>query len=65
MEKVTSKDLERTLPFGQYRDKTLEEVPIYYLRWLQRQSWFLDQYTDLSNAVERVLEDRQRWGEKW
>lgn len=44
------------LPFGKHRGKFLSEVPRSYLRWLNDQEWFQEEYQwDLAPEVRRLL----------
>ncbi|MFM9961771.1 MAG: putative quorum-sensing-regulated virulence factor [Planctomycetaceae bacterium] len=44
------------LPFGKHAGKPLCDVPRSYLRWLNTQDWFHDEYRwDLAAEVRRLL----------
>jgi uncharacterized protein (DUF3820 family) len=49
------------LPFGKFKDMSIEEVPSRYLVWLTDQDWFNDQYLQLSNEIVKELEWRDKW----
>ena len=49
------------IPFGKFRDLNIEEVPSRYLLWLVDQDWFNDEHVELSNAVVKELEWREKW----
>jgi len=49
------------IPFGTFKNKSIEEVPSKYLLWLVDQDWFNDKFVQLSNEVVKELEWRDKW----
>ena len=46
------------MPFGKYRNISLEFINSGYLKWLSGEDWFVEKDTDLVLAVEKEIELR-------
>ena len=46
------------LPFGKYKNISLELIPSGYLKWLLEQDWFEEKFSDEFTAVEEVMSTR-------
>ena len=50
------------MPIGKnHRGKVIEDVPSDFLKWCLNQEWFLDQYPELSDEIEKELGFRSDW----
>ncbi len=44
------------LTFGKFNGARIEDVPRWYLAWLDSQEWFAERFTPLAEAVARRLD---------
>lgn len=40
------------LPFGKYKNVSIEFINSGYLKWLLGEDWFHDKYSEIADAVE-------------
>ena len=50
-----------TLPFGKFKGKDIENVPIYYLNWLLTQEFMETSYPSAIPKIEKELDYRERF----
>jgi uncharacterized protein (DUF3820 family) len=49
------------IPFGKFKNKTIEDCPSSYLKWLAEQDFFEAKYLNLLKEIEQELEFRTRF----